>query len=310
MTRKIDYYYNPETLKLEKVKRDKRKPYFIVAGILVLSAILIFVFEPYLKNINLKVNQLEKKQIEYKNKISDISQRFKQKDNILNNLIDKENNVYRPLISLQSISTEMLQPGFGGSKQNDGMFKIAVLDTLNLMVKSIGIKTSILRNISSETDKGIKELEKRMVQIPSVQPIAPKDLLRIGDGFNPNRFHPILKYRRPHKGIDLIAQRGRTVYAPSKGKVLRTRYSLSFGNVVEIDHGFNITTLYGHLSKILVKPGDIVNMGDTIGLVGSTGLSSGAHLHYEVHKNGVPVDPQNYIHTYFKQEEFQKILEK
>ena len=98
-----------------------------------------------------------------------------------------------------------------------------------------------------------------------------------------------------HKGLDIGTFIGANVYAAGSGKVIFTGWQGGYGNTIMIHHGSGITTLYGHLEKILIKYGQIISKGDVIGLVGSTGKSTGPHLHYEIRINGERVDPMNYL---------------
>ncbi len=98
-----------------------------------------------------------------------------------------------------------------------------------------------------------------------------------------------------HKGIDIAAISGSNIYAPGSGTVILTGWQDEYGNTIMIHHGSGITTLYGHLKKILVRRGQIISRGEVIGLVGSTGVSTGPHLHYEIRINGKRVDPMNYL---------------
>jgi len=109
------------------------------------------------------------------------------------------------------------------------------------------------------------------------------------------RLHPILKKYKTHTGIDIGAASGSNIVAANSGKVIKAYYSSSYGNTVIIDHGGGITTLYAHASKLLVSTGQTVNRGDVIAKVGSTGNSTGPHLHFEVRKNGSHVNPMPYI---------------
>jgi len=98
-----------------------------------------------------------------------------------------------------------------------------------------------------------------------------------------------------HKGIDIGTFLGANIYAAASGKVIYAGWQGGYGNTIMIHHGSGITTLYGHLEKILIKYGQIISKGDTIGLVGSTGKSTGPHLHYEIRVNGKRVDPMGYL---------------
>ncbi|NLC77687.1 MAG: peptidoglycan DD-metalloendopeptidase family protein [Clostridia bacterium] len=117
---------------------------------------------------------------------------------------------------------------------------------------------------------------------------------RITDDYG-MRLHPILKQNRMHTGIDIAAPMGAKVVAGDNGEVILAQPFGAYGNTVIIDHGSDISTMYAHLSSISVKVGDEVLRGDQIGKVGSTGLSTGPHLHFEVRENGEPVNPWPYL---------------
>ncbi len=109
------------------------------------------------------------------------------------------------------------------------------------------------------------------------------------------RIHPIKKTKGTHTGIDIRATLNSNVYAAASGQVIKACYNTAYGNMIIIDHGNGITTLYGHANKLLVKVGDTVKQGDIIMKAGSTGYSTAPHLHFEVRKNGTPQDPKNYL---------------
>ncbi|NNE73233.1 MAG: peptidoglycan DD-metalloendopeptidase family protein [Acidimicrobiales bacterium] len=116
----------------------------------------------------------------------------------------------------------------------------------------------------------------------------------IGSGFGP-RFHPILRINRLHAGLDIGGAHGNAIWAAADGTVISAGWSGGYGNRVVINHGGGITTVYAHMSSIAISNGARVEAGDVIGAVGSTGLSTGPHLHFEVRSNGVPVDPRPYL---------------
>ncbi|HOJ93183.1 MAG TPA: M23 family metallopeptidase, partial [Dictyoglomaceae bacterium] len=110
------------------------------------------------------------------------------------------------------------------------------------------------------------------------------------------RPHPILGGAPlSHTGIDIAVAYGTPIKAAASGKVIYAGWYGGYGNLIILDHGGNISTLYGHLSKIVVKIGEEVAEGEIIGYVGSTGLSTGPHLHFEVRVNGSPVDPAGWL---------------
>jgi murein DD-endopeptidase MepM/ murein hydrolase activator NlpD len=131
----------------------------------------------------------------------------------------------------------------------------------------------------------------RMSATPSIMPTTGW----LSSEFSRARFHPILHFARPHEGIDLAAPYGAPVVAPAAGRVMRISHQTGYGLVLEIQHGNGIETKYAHLSKVVVQEGQQVVRGQPIAAVGNSGLSTGPHLHYEVHVNGKVVDPLTYV---------------
>lgn len=113
---------------------------------------------------------------------------------------------------------------------------------------------------------------------------------RVSSGFG-SRMHPLKGRRVFHKGVDLAAPYGELVYAAGNGRVVSAGYSRSYGWFVRVCHEGGYSTLYAHMSRILVRKGETVRIGQRIGLVGSTGAATGNHLHFELQKKGRPLDP-------------------
>lgn len=144
--------------------------------------------------------------------------------------------------------------------------------------------------------------------VPAIMPLDKKKL-RGNIGAFGMRMHPILRRYIGHEGIDLGASIGTPVYATGTGLVADQKPQSGYGTQIMVDHGFGYRTRYAHLSKSLVRPGQLVKRGELIGEVGNTGRSTGPHLHYEVIYRGQPVNPINYISRDMSEDEFKAITE-
>jgi murein DD-endopeptidase MepM/ murein hydrolase activator NlpD len=144
-----------------------------------------------------------------------------------------------------------------------------------------------LRDVSDTLERNFQ----RFANTPSIMPTAGW----LSSQFTSSRFHPILHENRPHEGIDVHAPTGTPIVAPAAGRVIYAGNDKGYGLVVEIDHGNNIRTRFAHCSRLVVQQGQQVTRNQLIAAVGSTGLSTAPHLHYEIHVNGKPVDPITYV---------------
>jgi murein DD-endopeptidase MepM/ murein hydrolase activator NlpD len=135
-----------------------------------------------------------------------------------------------------------------------------------------------------------KERSTRWNSTPSVWPVKGW----ITSGFGP-RTSPFTGQLAMHDGLDIGATPNAPIYAPANGRVVATGFDPRMGNVIAVQHGYGLETQYGHLARILVKNGQVIKRGEMLGLVGSTGLSTGPHLHYMIKFNNHPVNPRRYI---------------
>jgi murein DD-endopeptidase MepM/ murein hydrolase activator NlpD len=131
----------------------------------------------------------------------------------------------------------------------------------------------------------------RMANLPSIMPTAGW----LTSQFSRSRFHPILHLSRAHEGVDVVAPMGSPIVAPAAGRVIKAEREQGYGLMVQIDHGNGLVTIYAHASKLLVSVGQRVVRGQMIAKVGNSGLSTGPHLHYEILRNGKPMDPLTYV---------------
>ncbi|MEL6878032.1 MAG: M23 family metallopeptidase [Pseudomonadota bacterium] len=159
----------------------------------------------------------------------------------------------------------------------------------------------LFANWQSLDDAGPKAPSEQVsIAIPSRMPL---EGARLTSGYG-MRNHPILRKRRNHNGVDLAAPTGTPIYATADGIVGKAQWFSSYGLYIRIDHGADLETRYAHMSKLAVAAGERVSKGDIIGYVGSTGRSTGPHLHYEVRIDGVAVNPIPYMVETQAQQEF------
>ena len=147
-----------------------------------------------------------------------------------------------------------------------------------------------------------------MDHFPGYSPVSVK--FRLGDGYKFRAIHPVLGTPRMHNGQDFEVPYGTEIYATGDGTVVESGWnSGGFGNHVVIDHGYGYQTVYGHLSAIRVPKGLNVKRGDLIGISGSTGLSSGPHLHYQVEQSGRHANPINFFNNDMSLEEYNEMIQ-
>jgi murein DD-endopeptidase MepM/ murein hydrolase activator NlpD len=154
----------------------------------------------------------------------------------------------------------------------------------------------------------VKNKEALLAATPAIQPVNNKDLNRLASGFG-YRIDPVYKTTKFHAGLDFAAPQGTPIYATADGTVRQAgNTGDGYGNHVIINHGFSYETLYGHMFRLKARVGQRVKRGEVIGWVGSTGKSTGPHLHYEVHKNGKPLDPIYFFYNDLTPEQFDRML--
>jgi len=223
----------------------------------------------------------------------------------------RDDNIYRVMLEADPVAEPLRQAGIGGTKRYRDLESFAnaglVIDTRNRLDK-LEKQLAVQSESFDEVVKLAATKEDMLASIPSVQPVANKDLKRMASGFG-MRLHPIHKIQKFHEGMDFTAPTGTEIYATGNGTITFADYkSNGFGIHVVIDHGYGYETVYAHMSQVKVRKGQKISRGDVIGLVGNTGLSAGPHLHYEVHKGGEAVNPANFYFNDLSPEEYEKML--
>ncbi len=248
----------------------------------------------------------------YKLRVQLINNKADKVLSILQTMQSKDDGTYRTIFAMKPLDEEMRNAGVGGPDDNTGRFDVVAngqllketAGKLNLINRKMAIQSKSFSDLAVM----VRNKEKMLASIPSIMPVD-KNRVKVSSGFgwrqNPftrsgSQFHP---------GIDFAGKIGTPIYATGDGVVIDPFGSMTgYGIAVVIDHGYGFETLYAHLSKMLVKPGDKVKRGQVIGYLGNTGPSTGPHLHYEVSRNGKKVNPINYIYSGFSTEEFQQLI--
>jgi hypothetical protein len=158
---------------------------------------------------------------------------------------------------------------------------------LDALIRRANLVSASFREASDSLNSHVQ----RLAATPSIMPTEGF----LTSNFSQIRYHPILHVNRPHEGIDITAAYGTPIIAPAGGRVVKVGWENGYGLAVEIDHGYGITTRYAHQSRTAVVVGQMLKRGDRLGFVGSTGLSTGPHLHYEVLIEGRPTDPLKFV---------------
>jgi murein DD-endopeptidase MepM/ murein hydrolase activator NlpD len=308
------FKYNANTTSFKPVKHRRLKAFRNIAAFLVVTVffgvISGFIFSKKVNSPeeNSLAAELEEMKIQYEL----LNKKIKQSQEVLGQVEERDNNIYRSYFELDPIPEDVRKAGFGGVNRYSKFSDWKYGDIVSEVSKNIDILNKQLVIQSKSLDEIVvsaKEKDKMLTHMPAIQPVANKDLKRLASGFG-MRMHPILKIGKMHAGLDFAAHIGTPVYATGDGKVKLAGRDGGYGNVVIISHGYGYETLYAHMSKVKARRGQQVKRGDIIGYVGSTGLSTGPHLHYEVHKDGKPIDPISYFYQDVSPDEFKILLDK
>lgn len=311
---KVRYQFNTKSLSYERVKPGRRERLLRILSFagtgLVFAALGVLIAYNTLDSPREKQLQreLEAMRLEY----DALNGQLKQMNLVLADLQDRDDNIYRVVFEAEPIPDEVRKAGFGGVNRYEKYQSFQNKDLLTETARRADIlaKQMVIQSKSYDEILGmIKNKAAMLACIPAIQPVSNKELKRMASGFG-YRTDPIYKTTKFHAGMDFAASVGTEIYATGDGVVLRADADASgYGNHVRINHGYGYMTLYGHMSKINVRPGQRVKRGDVIGYVGNTGKSVGPHLHYEVHKNGQTLNPVNFYYNDLSPEDYARMIE-
>jgi murein DD-endopeptidase MepM/ murein hydrolase activator NlpD len=210
-------------------------------------------------------------------------------------VIAKRDSLVRLLADLDPLSPQVEAAGIGGPAPAPPVTPPSPVAEITGRVR-VDLNSLIRRAdiLASSFHEAVDSLQLHTARLAATPSVLPADGW-LSSQFSTSRMHPLLHEVRPHEGIDISAPRGTPIEAPADGIVREAGWINGYGNTVVLDHGYGIETRFAHASKLLVHLGQRVHRGDRIALVGSTGLSTGPHVHYEVRLNGHPVNPLRYV---------------
>ncbi|MCM1317608.1 MAG: M23 family metallopeptidase [Bacteroides sp.] len=310
--RKTFYKYNPATASYERVYPSRAQRWWAVArqfawgvsiGLAVFVA-LYFTFDfPREKELRIENEHLHAR-------LAQLGRQADEAMAVMEDIAARDNNFYRVMMQADPMTPAARYAGLERQSSH------ARADSLgdDALVNAVGAK---LDRLDHQVYAQIKSFDflydqahlqrDRIDHMPAIQPVSESKLRQMASGYGYRR-DPIYGTSRFHEGMDFSSPIGTPVYATGKGIVVFAGWKSGYGNLIEVDHGYNYVTRYAHLSKIGVKEGQAVDRGEQIGEVGNTGKSTGPHLHYEVRLRDQPQNPVNYYFYDLTPEEYDEMI--
>ncbi len=310
------YRYNPHTLRYEKVfvtlrERVRRISFSVLFGV-VLGVAIVFVGLQFMDSP--KELSAQRELAKYKRQTRRLSDRVERAEKVIADIEERDNVLYRTIFESEPIGDDVRRSGIGGVERYADMEDLddgGLLKETSMKVDDLTKRVYVESRSLDELYEMARTKNERMSAMPAIMPVA-KQQARVVSGYG-MRFHPILKHYRLHSGMDITARQGTPIYATGDGVVRVSGRNIQgyggYGVVVVIDHGFGFQTLYAHMQATKVRVGQKVKRGEQIGTVGSTGLSTGSHLHYEVMLGGKKVDPVYYFYGDLTPDEYEEVIE-
>lgn len=306
-------HFNIKSLTFEKARISIKQKLLKLLGYLAtgvaFSTIVILTTYRFFDSPKEKKLLREIEQYEFQYKL--LNNRLSKIQDVLLDIQKRDDNIYRVIFETNPIPSSIRNVGLGGSDKYanlKGLTDSEIIIETSKKLDKISSQLYVQTKSFDEVMNLAKNKTLMMASIPAILPIK-NGWKNIVSGFG-KRIHPIYKTIQMHTGVDIAVEKGTPVYASGDGSVVELEGGMSgYGINVVINHGFSYQTMYAHLSKKIVKTGQKVKRGQLIGYVGSTGMSIAPHLHYEVIKNGIKVNPIHYFFNDLTPEEYQQVIE-
>lgn len=308
------YFFNHKTLNFEKFeeplgKRIGRWVLYLL-GTVVLAIFFLFLYSLFFTSPR---ERMQAREIEYlKLQYEILDDRINEMNVLLEDMQQRDNNVYRVIFEADPVPTSVRKSGFGDIDRYEKLYGYKNTDLVVNVAQKLDVIASQLYAQSKSYDEVFalaKNKSQMLACIPAIIPVKESEIRQISSYFG-YRSDPIYKVAKFHSGMDFAAPVGTVVFATGDGVVEKTeRNHWGYGNLLTIDHGYGYKTQYAHLQKFAVKKGQKVKRGQVVGYIGNTGKSTGSHLHYEVLHNDKPTDPMHFFFNDLSPEEYESILE-
>lgn len=311
--RKVYYIYNPRTQTYDRIYPTVRqralsilRRLFVGMGLGAGSFIVLLIIfgSPSEKELRVENSRLLAQ-------YNVLSRRLDQALGVLQDVQQRDDNLYRVIFMADPISDAIRKAGYGGTNRYETLMDMANADLVVNTTQKMDILDKQLYIQSKSFDEVVdlcKSHDEMLKCIPAIQPVSNKDLRQTASGYG-TRIDPIYGTTKFHSGMDFSAHPGTPVYATGDGVVTKVGWETGYGNTVEINHGFGYKTRYAHLLDYKAKVGQKVVRGEVVGRVGSTGRSTGPHLHYEVMVKGQFVNPINYYFMDLSAEDYDRMIQ-
>ena len=314
MATQKQYNNNPLTQDLEVMKTSKSKAllrfvlvFLSFLGVAFLFAILLFTFFQSPKEM-MQARELEYMKLQYEI----LNDRLDNMEVLMTDMEERDNNLYRVMFEADPIPSSVRRSGFLDADRYADLYGYKNSGLIVNTARKLDVIASQLYNQSVSYDTLFAMARNKsdmLAHIPAIFPVKETEVKYISSffGYRPD---PIYKVEKFHSGIDFSAALGTETYATGDGVVADVeRNEWGYGNLVVIDHGYGYKTRYAHLQKAAVRKGQKVKRGQKIGTIGDSGKTTGVHLHYEVLKNDVQVDPINFFYNDLTPDEYELILQ-
>lgn len=303
------YYINPETLRYERIKLSRKQFLRYVGlfsfGLISLAILIRFGFERFYPTPREIIYQQQNKQL--RSEYAALNFELQEVESHLVDLRNRDDRFYRAILSLDPVSSTIRRGGIGGSERGkhlknlrDPGMVLGVSNRIDKISTKVKIQSTSLEDVLEEA----LYTQEFLACKPSINPISPADPYWLTSTYG-YRNDPFTGKRTAHHGIDLAGPNGLDIHCTGAGKVILARMNRhGYGKEVVVDHGFGYTSRYAHLQDISVKKGQKLKRGEVVGTLGSTGRSTGPHLHYEIRKDKRAVNPFYFFYENLSSDEY------